>query len=189
MRKYLFAVLVALPVMLAAKPASACRTMANLRFDDIKYASVIVIGRITNYEIVLDQAARQRHKEMLARPDWPPEARKLLSEQQHFLSDYARFDVLVDEVLVGKPQAVLSVTWDNSTFNEPDKMEEGPFLIALREPDAKIPPLRGPSATIMPSLEPQKLTVLQAPCAPPFMFKAATAEAKKVRDMLTGTWK
>lgn len=175
--------------MLAAKHASACWTIANLRFDDIKYASVIVIGRITNYEIVLDQAARQRHKETLAQPNWPPEARKLLSEQRSFLSDYARFDVLVDEVLVGKQQAVLSVTWDNFTFGEPDKMDEGPFLIALREPDAKTPPLRGPSATIMPSPEPQKLTVLQAPCAPPFMFKAATAEANKVRDMLAGTSK
>jgi hypothetical protein len=79
-----------------------------------------------------------------------PEGRKLLSEQKGFLDDYARFDVLVDEVLVGNPPKVLTVTWDNSTFSESDKLGEGPFLIALREPGARTPPLRGPSATVMP---------------------------------------
>jgi hypothetical protein len=34
-------------------------------------------------------------------------------------------------------------------------------LIALREPDSKTPPLRGPSATVLPAKEPQSLTVLQ----------------------------
>jgi len=32
----------------------------------------------------------------------PPELRKILAGQQGFLTDYARFDVIVDKVLSGK---------------------------------------------------------------------------------------
>ena len=144
MRNCLYAIAFGLSVVLVAKPTNACMTIEALRLDDIKYASVVVIGRITNYEVVLDQAVRQERKKELARPNLSPEFRKVLSEQKHFMSDYARFNVVVDEVLVGKPQEVLYVTWDNSTFGEPEKLEEGLFLIALREPDAKIPPASRP---------------------------------------------
>jgi hypothetical protein len=186
MRNCLYAIAFSLSVILLAKPTNACMTMEAIKLDDIKYASVVVIGRITNYEVVLDQAVRQERKKELARPNLPPEYRKALSRQKSFMSDYAHFNVLVDEVLVGAPPQVLSVTWDNSTFGEPKKLDEGPFLIALRKQDAQTPPLRGPSATILPVPEPQSLTILQAPCAPPFMLKATSAETKKVRDLLSG---
>lgn len=163
---------------------------ASLELDDIKYASVVVIGRIVDYEIVLDQAVRKKWKEMLERSaDKSTESWRLDSEQKRFLSDYARFKVLVDKVLVGQPPNVISVTWNNSTFGEPEKMKEGPYLIGLREPGSKSPPLRGPSATILPSPEPKSLTVLQAPCAPAFILEATSAEAKKIREMLGGAAK
>ncbi|MDR0674176.1 MAG: hypothetical protein LBF93_11125 [Zoogloeaceae bacterium] len=163
---------VSLAIILAAQPASACRMNAHLEPNDIKYADVVVVGRIANYEIV--------------RPtDEVSEFMRKTYGQKDVLSDYARFDVLVDEVLVGQPPAVISVTWDNSTFSEPEKMEEGPYLIGLREPASQAPPLRGPSATILPSQEPGSLTVLQAPCAPAFIFEATSASAKTIRDILT----
>jgi hypothetical protein len=190
MRNCLCVVVVALSVMLAAKPASACLMMAGLELDDIKYASVVVIGRIVDYQVVLDQAVRKQRKEELERSaDKSSESWRLLSEQKQFLSDYAHFSVLVDEVLVGQPPNVISVTWDNSTFGEPEKMKEGPYLIGLREPGSKSPPLRGPSATILPSPEPKSLTVLQAPCAPAFILEATGAEAKSIREMLGGAAK
>lgn len=179
-----------LAIMLAAKPASACFMVAERKLDDVKYASVVVIGRIVDYEIVLDQAVRKERKEMLERSaDKSTEYWRLMSEQKDFLSDYARFKVLVDEVLVGQPPRVISVTWDNSTFGEPEKMKAGHYLIGLREPDAKSPPLRGPSATILSSPEPKSLTVLQAPCAPAFILEATSAEAKTIRKMLGATAK
>jgi hypothetical protein len=162
MRNRLCAGGIALFVMLAAQPAIACMMNAGFNPEDIKYASVVVIGRITNYEIV--------------RP-----------KKDYALSDYARFKVLVDEVLVGQPPKVISVTWDNSTFGEPEKMAEGPYLIGLRDPGAKRPPLRGPSATVLPSPEPEALTVLQAPCAPAFIIKATSDSAKKIREILNGS--
>lgn len=65
MRNCLSAAVVALSVMLAAKPANPCLLMSGLKLNDIKYASVVVIGRIVSYEIVLDRAVRKERKEML----------------------------------------------------------------------------------------------------------------------------
>lgn len=179
-----------LVIILSANPASACRLAASLNLDDIKYASVVVVGRVLDYEIVLDQAVRKERKEMLDRSaDKSTKFWRLMSEQKDFLSDYARFRVLVDEVLVGQPASVISITWDNSTFGEPEKMKEGPYLIGLREPGSKSPPLRGPSATILPSPESKSLVVLQAPCAPAFILEATSAEARKIREMLGGVAK
>ena len=81
--------------------------------------------------------------------------------QESLLPDYARFDVQVKEVLVGRAPNRLSVTWDNSTFGEPEQMAAGPYLIALRRPGSASPPLRGPSATIFPTPDPK------GPDAPP----------------------
>jgi hypothetical protein len=190
MRTCLCTMVMSLAIMLAAKPASACFMVAERKLDDVKYASVVVIGRIVDYEIVLDQAVRKERKEMLERSaDKSTEYWRLMSEQKDFLSDYARFKVLVDEVLVGQPPRVISVTWDNSTFGEPETMKDGRYLIGLRKPGAESPPLRGPSATILPSPEPKSLTVLQAPCAPAFILEATSAEAKTIRKMLGGTAK
>lgn len=176
MRNSLYAAVASLTVMLAAEPASACMMMAGLKLEDIKFASVVVIGRIVNYEI-----ARSN--------DEVSEFWRKSSGRKDVLSDYARFNVLVDEVLFGHPPTVIPVTWDNSTFGEPKEMKEGPYLIALREPGSKIPPLRGPSATVLPTPEPNLMTILQAPCAPAFILEATSAEAKTIRDMLGGAAK
>jgi hypothetical protein len=184
MRNCLCSMVMILATILAAKPASACLMFSALKLDDIKYASVVVIGRIVDYEIVLDQKVRKERKEMLDRStDKSSEYWRLMSEQKDFLSDYARFRVVVDKVLVGKPPKIITVTWDNSTFGEPEKMEKGQYLIGLSDPGSKRPPLRGPSATILASPDPKALTVLQAPCAPPFIFESTSAEAKKIQEM------
>lgn len=155
---------------------------AQLVLEDVKFADVVLVGRISNYTIVRDDAQRQR---MLSLPNLPSDMRKLYEDpKQSLIWDYARFDVQVDEVLFGKSPRRLSVTWDNSTFGEPSALPGGPFLIALRGPTARIPPLRGPSATIQPPREPGRLTVLQAPCASPFIFESTSDNARTIRQIL-----
>ena len=187
MRNWLFTLVVSFLVVSWANPANACKMHAPTHLDDIKYADVVVVGKIVNYEIVLDRAARKRRIEGLGRTaDKSSGYWELMSKLKGgFMSDYARFKVLVDEVLVGQPPKVITVTWDNSTFSEPETMGVGPYLIGLREPGSKSPPLRGPSATILPSPEPNSLTVLQAPCASAFIMKATSAEAKAIREILS----
>lgn len=172
-------------LVLAGAPAQACAVMAELDPRDVGYANLVVVGRVSNYRMVLDPVARRERKELLAKSsDLSPAMRKMLAEQTEFVTDYARFDVTVDEALVGEPPKTLSVTWDNSTFDEPEAMPPGPFLIALRDPRAALPPLRGPSGTIFANREPTSPTVLQAPCAPAFMFDATSQEARAVRQIL-----
>ena len=190
MRNFLSTTMISLINILAAQHASACMMMADLRLGDLEYASVVVVGRITNYEIVRDMEFRKRYKEGLERATdktseyWKREYARATSQSESFLSDYARFNILVDEVLVGQPPKIITVTWNNSTFGEPENMKDGSYLIALREPGSKTPPLRGPSATVLPAKEPESLTVLQAPCASAFIFEATSSEAKSVRDIL-----
>lgn len=165
------AMVVSLSILFMASPSSACRARAALEISDIHYASVVVVGRIENYEIV--QATDERSN------FWRSKSRS-----KRILSDYARFEVVVDEVLAGHPPQVIPVTWNNSTFGEPEAMKAVPYLIGLREPGSKTPPLRGPSATTLPTPEPESLTVLQAPCAQAFILEATSADVQEIRALL-----
>ena len=115
---------------------------------DVRLADVVVIGRISNYRIVRNEPG--------------------------LVSGHARFDVQVDEVLVGRASGRLSVTWYNSTFAVPDQMPAGTYLIALRRP----------GSTIMPSPDPNALTPLQAPCSSAFILEIGSEEAGIVRWFL-----
>jgi len=181
MRGFWFAAL-NLVTMVAAMPSVACMMPAERDLHDIKYADVVVVGRIVDYRIVRDPVARQRYRDMLARS---PELRETMpKEPRSFMTDYARFDIVVGEILRGKASDRLAVTWDNSTFGEADDLGSDAFLIALRDPKSPMPPLRGPSATVAPNPAPATLTVLQAPCAAPFIFESSSKEAAELRRML-----
>ena len=162
--------------------AAACMMVATRDLNDVSYADVVVTGRILNYRIVEDAEARERRKRMLERS---PALRKLISEDSGYLSEYAKFDIEVDEVLRGTASGIIAATWNNSTFGEPKEMPDGSFLIALRSSTLAIPPLRGPSATILPDPEPNLYAVLQAPCAGPFIFESNSNDATAVRQILT----
>jgi len=170
-------------LLLMGGPALACRAHAPLNLGDVRFADAVVVGRISNYRIIRDEDARRRHEVARSR-DLSLGSPERSEEQGGFLSDYARFDVAVDETLAGGARKTLSVTWDNSTYGEPEAMPPGPYLIALRHPGSRLPPLRGPSVTILPNRQEGLLTVLQAPCARAFVFQAASAEAADVRRIL-----
>ena len=141
---------------LAAVPAQSCMVQASTRLEDVhQYASIVVVGRIENYRIVPNR-----------------------------YGDYARFDIRVDKVLKGSPPKTLTVTWDASTFGNPKTMPAGQYVIALRDPASKAPPLRGPSATIFPAPEPGRLTVLNPPCTTGFIFPSASPEAVEIGRIL-----
>lgn len=180
MKRSLFAVAAVL-ALAASQPAVACRIYSPIDLQDVQYADVVLVGRISNYRIIRDEAFR---RERLSRPNLSPEDRALYGGPTSLLTDYARFEVEVVEVLHGKAPKRLSVTWDNSTFGEPDQMPAGPFLMALRHPSSAGPPLRGPSATFFPNAEPELPRLLQAPCSSPFLFESASVEANTVRWLL-----
>lgn len=98
---------VAVVTMLASQPALACRVTSELNLPDIKNADLVVVGRITEYEVIRDKGY------------------------------YARFTVRVEEVLIGDVRQTFTVRWDNSTFGVPNDMDRGPLLIALRAPSTE----------------------------------------------------
>lgn len=161
----------------------ACIVFVPPRFEDVTYANLVLIGRIDNYRIIRDEAFRKR---MLASPNLPAKEQKFYSDPKTgLMSDYARFEMKVEKVLVGKARGILSITWDNSTFSEPDTMKPGRYLVALRRAGSAMPPLRGPSATILPSPDPKSLTLLQAPCSSAFIYPAESEEARTIQRILS----
>jgi hypothetical protein len=163
--------------------SQACRMYVQPTLEDIRFADLVVVGRVSDYRIIRDEEFRRR---MLATPHLSVDLRRRYEDpRQGLISDYARFDVQVEEVLVGRATSrLLSVTWDNSTFAEPDRMGPGPYLIALRRADSAPPPLRGPSPTIGPSPEPRLMTLLQAPCSDPFIYEIGSEQARSLRRIL-----
>ena len=166
----------------AGGPAQACRMHARTVLADVQYADAVVVGRIAGYRIVRDEEFRRR---MLKSWNLPDDLRKIYRDpDKTLMGDYARFDIRVAQVLAGRAPRTVRVTWSNSTFGLPKSLPGGPLLIALAGPGGKRPPLRGPSATIMPNREPGLPTILQAPCASPFMFAANSNEARAIRRIL-----
>ncbi|OWK23838.1 hypothetical protein AJ87_30695 [Rhizobium yanglingense] len=59
-----------LGAMLTGGSASACMMQAAIDLHDVEFADVVIIGRISSYEVVLDPVVRERHQKTLARfPD------------------------------------------------------------------------------------------------------------------------
>ncbi|ASM71373.1 MULTISPECIES: hypothetical protein [Roseobacteraceae] len=168
--------------VISTMSAQACRMATALNIEDVSFADVVVIGTVENYEIVRDVAFREG---MLSNPDLSDNLRELYSDpNQSLLGDYARFEVLVSETIVGGVPQRFMATWDNSTFGEPASLSTEQLLMAFRYAQTPMPPLQGPSATVLPNPEPQLLTILQAPCAPPFLFSSSSEAAQNVREIL-----
>ncbi len=168
MRVFSIAALLIFTALLAAPPAHACAIAGDWDPTFVRHAETVVVGRISNYERVQDPAARERRRRMLENPNLSPALREALENQTGFMSDYARFRIHVRETLAGSAPRVLTVTWNNSTFSEPNTLRQGEYLVALSSSQS----------------EPGVPSVLQSPCSPAFILPAESAEAREVRQLL-----
>ena len=144
--------------------------MGHIDMSDIALADLVVIGSVRNYEIIEDTKARALREEICTKNK---DLDQRFCNQPRIFSDYAQFEIEVHSALKGTSPNVVTVTLDNSTFGAPTSLggKHQRFLVTLRAATSKIPPLRGPSAFIAPNPDPDLLTVLQAPCAPSFIFR------------------
>src|SRR4028118_1743160 len=89
------------------RTAMACRVAVEMDIRDVLLADVVVIGRIHDYRIAFDPEDRERYgavREAVVESlgdDIPPEVREALLSGG-FISDYARFGIQADRVLVGR---------------------------------------------------------------------------------------
>lgn len=96
---------------------------------------------------------------------------------------HARFDLIVSRALLGRPTRTMHVTWDNSTFGEPTSMA-GDYVVALRKPRSNLHPLPGSRDAVLENPEPERFSVLQAPCSPAFLFEIHSDQAAALRKKL-----
>lgn len=165
-----------------AAPAQACVYSPPIDLNDVRHANLVVVGRIVNYRIVEDGETRRDPRILNA--NWPGLSRQEQQRRaQHtrFLTDYARFDVVVEEALVGQPARILTVLWDNSTFNEPESMQPGRYLIALRRMAGPV----SPTGTSRTNAFAGALTPVQSSCSTAFIFEETSRQARGVREILS----
>ena len=140
------------------KFSHACYTQAEFKFEDVVLANTVFVGDLVKYEVI--------------KPN-----------QEFDLSEYAIMTFAVSEYLGGKlSKKRLDVYWHNSTFAIPSKLKNDRYLVAVTT--NKQPPLRGPSATIFPSQRPDLPSVLQAPCADPFLLEPNKENLERAKELL-----
>ena len=184
MRQFIRLTGIGLATLSAGQTASGCAMLMERKPEFIDTADVVVSGEIANYEIVLDPHIRETNARILADPDTSPATRQSLERVSGYLGDYARFDIMVYEVVAGEVPASLSVVWDNSTYREPESLPSGPYLMALKKR-----PAIDPAATSRYPIfsDPASFQVLQFPCSPPFFFTEGSPEAEATRRRIEFT--
>jgi len=157
--------------------ASACILSANQDLNDISSADMVVVGKIQNYQIVEDtiatEAVRNGRTEFLE--NVPVNLKDTHNNEAEISVEYARFEIEVDEVLLGTVSGTISAVWPSYEFVESGKTPNVPFLIALRRSTSSMPALRGQVVWM----------VLGDHCTGSFLFANASANATTVRQLLS----
>lgn len=145
-----------------SQPANACLDIAPFVMEDMRQADVVFIGKPVAYERIS--------------PDEPDT-----------LSDYGLLTVHAEQVLKGSASGDVVLYWWNSTFAVPETFETSDrVLIAAINSSSNGPPLRGASATVLPTQRPDLLQILQAPCSGPFILPASPEHDPLFQALLRG---
>lgn len=144
--------------MVYSDTSHACRTNAEFKIEDVALADAVFVGELVKYEVV--------------------------KPKEHFdLSAYAVLTFVVEEPIEGGQSGKrIEVYWHNSTFGMPPSLKLDHYLVAVTTD--KQPPLRGPSAAIFASQRPDLPSVLQAPCATPFLLEPTKQNLEQVKSVL-----
>ncbi len=156
-----------------ASTAEACRITVPLDLSQVKHADTVVVGRILDYRLVLDQKARARRATELARPGLSAGERQYLSNQTMYDTDLARIDIQVKTVLRGRAVNRLTATVDAGALGYQYKPNSGSFLIALYDPH-RTKDVQAPST----------FTVMTQPCAGSFILPQETPQAAEITRRL-----
>ena len=145
-------------VIFYGNSSHACIMAVERKIEDVAFADAVFVGGLVKYEVV-----KPRDK--------------------FDLSAYAilTFDV---EKLVGGDlrKKRIQIYWHNSTFGMPENLTLRRYLVAITT--HKQPPSRGPSAVIFASQRLGLISVLQAPCAEPFLLEPTEKNVEQVRNVL-----
>lgn len=139
-------------------PSHACIIAVERKIEDVALADAVFVGELVKYEVI--------------------------KPRENFdLSAYAILTFVVEDRIGGElRESRIEVYWHNSTFGMPASLKLNRYLVALTA--HKQPPLRGPSAVIFASKRPDLPSVLQAPCADPFLLEPTEQNLEQVKNLL-----
>lgn len=135
---------------------------AEFDIMDIEYADVILIGTVEEYEVINGVGFLTIDVE------------RQMTTEGHEDNRAFRY---ADRI---------RVSWPNSTFQLPETMPKTRGIFALRRIGSAQPPLRGPSAYIPADPKDAEFTILQAPCAPPFIMPYSQMGWDNIQDIVNG---
>jgi hypothetical protein len=146
-------------LLLTPQDAWACALVRELDLEDVLYADVVVIGRVSNYRIE-DVALNEGNT-----------------------GRFARFDIQVDYVLKGEAPGIIPTALG---YSIPAEMPAKPQLFALRnrELGSHWPP--GSSGTLRPIVDRvEQFSILASLCGPPLILDALDEKVSQITRMLS----
>lgn len=150
-------------------------------------SDLVVVGTVENYEIVLDQEARGAGWKAIEKltPETSPGKRRLIERHVWNFADYARFDIVVEEVLAGDAPERVKVYWPGTMFGETGEKLAGPRIFALLAPNTvqsgdRLHVFSDPSPR-----EPNARLILSRDCGPFFTDPVGSDSADEIRAALT----
>lgn len=175
-------------IFVISSSAFACFAPAPMELRDIINADLIIEGTVTRYEFVVTEETRRNKERLLARYKSQNEEERWEELKNKALVSYALLTIRVERVLTGNAPGEITITWKNSTFELPETLDASLQIFAIRDPRKGHPslPLRAPSGLILPAPEPDKLTLLQAPCSDAFMFDAGGDTGRAIAEAFNG---
>jgi hypothetical protein len=174
-------------VLFNAVPSFACRGQRSVDISEVQYADAVAVGRIKNYEIVLDQTARKL-RDTLVESDrqMSSESRRLLQKNNRFPTDYALFVLEVDRVLKGTVLPETYVVFHSPRITSPGAVNGVPVLIALGKASPNNSPRHGPATEIQRDQAKETFVVIESSCSGPLIFNPSDEVVSSVRKVLKG---
>ncbi len=173
---------VAISMVTLDSMALACAAPSLIELNDVKFANIVVIGTIIDYKIVKNEKFR---RQMLKSKYLSAEDRRIYAGSELLRTDFARFKIVVSQVLFGTAPKTLSVSWDYpESLDIPKRMANRPLLIALHWRYNDVFFRQGGSYSTLSDRDPKLVTILQAPCAGPFIFDSVGSDARAIKVIL-----
>lgn len=169
-------------------PARACIDLRGPDWIDVRYADLVLVGRVQNYRIVRDELERQAIRRLSKDPVLGYLVKRDLERVrrgERMSGDYAKFDVLVHRRLLGTSPAIVTVAWSRPHFFDSGAMPSGPYVIAMRSPHSVGSSEARYQDADLRSREPSLPTVLTSFCGGPFMFKVNSHGGKALMASLS----
>jgi len=141
-------------IAVSSDGANACAMVGTLNLDNVRYADIVVVGRLSNYRVHLEQRDSGTWR-------------------------IGMVDLRIEQVLKGEAPESISVAIDDRGRGLSPRLTDGPQLVAIRIADSGSP--RGPRSVwgqIIPITEVvSRFSVMEEPCEGPFILDAGSDDA------------